>query len=183
MSWPVAVQRRGERVPVFEPGLLVVLCGFWAAGLTLGGGGVVLHVDMFAHNKSGIAYQDRNQRPATVVNNMRAPHQQQHPTTCYQVPLVEHLLSTAVSCMAVLHTVHRTVCGGVSTLAHVSRCGSLLWGWWGGVLPVLSNLSPPSIVLATPDDAASCPGASTWPSRCIRCGSCRGPRLCPCLMQ
>jgi hypothetical protein len=26
----------------------------------LGGGGGLLHVDMFAHNKSGIAYRDKN---------------------------------------------------------------------------------------------------------------------------
>jgi hypothetical protein len=31
-------------------------------------GGGLLHVDMFAHNKSGIAYQDGNRRSETVVN-------------------------------------------------------------------------------------------------------------------
>jgi hypothetical protein len=31
--------------------------------------GVLLHVDMFAHNKSGIAYRNRNRRPETVVDN------------------------------------------------------------------------------------------------------------------
>jgi hypothetical protein len=31
-----------------------------------GAGG--LHVDMFAHHKSGIAYQDNNRRPETVFN-------------------------------------------------------------------------------------------------------------------
>jgi hypothetical protein len=34
-------------------------------------GGNVLHVDMFAHNKSGVAYQDRNQRPETAGNHRR----------------------------------------------------------------------------------------------------------------
>jgi hypothetical protein len=39
-------------------------------------GGGLLHVDMFAHNKSGIAYQDGNRRSKTVVNHKREPHQQ-----------------------------------------------------------------------------------------------------------
>jgi hypothetical protein len=39
-------------------------------------GGGVLHVHMFAHNKSGIAYQGRNLRPETVVNHRSEPHQQ-----------------------------------------------------------------------------------------------------------
>jgi hypothetical protein len=39
-----------------------------------GGGGV--HVYMFAHDKSGIAYQDRNRRPETVVAHKREHHQQ-----------------------------------------------------------------------------------------------------------
>jgi hypothetical protein len=30
------------------------------------GGGTLLHVDTFAHNKSGIAYQSKNRRPETV---------------------------------------------------------------------------------------------------------------------
>jgi hypothetical protein len=36
----------------------------------------VLHVDMFALNKSGIAYQDRSRRSETAVNHKRNPHQQ-----------------------------------------------------------------------------------------------------------
>jgi hypothetical protein len=36
----------------------------------------LLHVDMFAHNKSGIAYRDGNRRSKTVVNHKREPHQQ-----------------------------------------------------------------------------------------------------------
>jgi hypothetical protein len=45
--------------------------------------GELLHVDMFAHNKSGIAYQDRNRRPETVVNHKREPHQQPRlPPSC-----------------------------------------------------------------------------------------------------
>jgi hypothetical protein len=39
-------------------------------------GGELLHVDMFAHNKSGIAYRDGNRRSKTVVNHKREPHQQ-----------------------------------------------------------------------------------------------------------
>jgi hypothetical protein len=35
---------------------------------TLWGGGL-LHVDMFAHNKSGIAYRDGNRRAESVVNH------------------------------------------------------------------------------------------------------------------
>jgi hypothetical protein len=53
---------------------------FWLPQLmtsqtNLGGGGL-LHVDKFAHNKSGIAYRDGNRRPETVVNHEREPHQQ-----------------------------------------------------------------------------------------------------------
>jgi hypothetical protein len=36
-----------------------------------------LHIDMCAHSKSGIAYQDRNRQPETVVHNKREPQQQQ----------------------------------------------------------------------------------------------------------
>jgi hypothetical protein len=36
----------------------------------------LLHVDMIAHNKSGIAYQDRNRRPETFVDQKREPDQQ-----------------------------------------------------------------------------------------------------------
>jgi hypothetical protein len=36
----------------------------------------LLHVDMFAHNKSGIAHQDRNRRPETVVDHKTEPRQQ-----------------------------------------------------------------------------------------------------------
>jgi hypothetical protein len=39
-------------------------------------GGGLLHVDMFANNKRGIAYRDRNQRSETVVDHKREPHQQ-----------------------------------------------------------------------------------------------------------
>jgi hypothetical protein len=39
-------------------------------------GGELLHVDMFAHNKSGIAYRDGNRWSKTVVNHKREPHQQ-----------------------------------------------------------------------------------------------------------
>jgi hypothetical protein len=42
--------------------------------MLLGGG--LLHVDTFAHNKSGIAYRDGNRRSKTVVNHEREPHQQ-----------------------------------------------------------------------------------------------------------
>jgi hypothetical protein len=41
-----------------------------------GGGGGVLHVDMFAHNNSGHAYQDESQRPDTVNNYKTEPHRQ-----------------------------------------------------------------------------------------------------------
>jgi hypothetical protein len=34
-------------------------------------GGELLHVDMFAHNKSGIACRDKNRRSETVVNHKR----------------------------------------------------------------------------------------------------------------
>jgi hypothetical protein len=47
----------------------------WGEGELLGGGGL-LHVDMFAHNKSGIAYRDGNRRSMIVVNHKREPHQQ-----------------------------------------------------------------------------------------------------------
>jgi hypothetical protein len=36
--------------------------------------GGLLHVDRFAHNKSGIAYQDKSRRPETIYK--REPHQQ-----------------------------------------------------------------------------------------------------------
>jgi hypothetical protein len=39
-------------------------------------GGGLLHVEMFAHNKSGIAYRDGNRRSETVVNHKNEPHQQ-----------------------------------------------------------------------------------------------------------
>jgi hypothetical protein len=48
----------------------------------LGGGGL-LHVDMFAHNKSGIAYRDGNRRSKTVVNHKREP---QFASSVWQVP-------------------------------------------------------------------------------------------------
>jgi hypothetical protein len=52
-------------------------------------GGELLHVDMFAHNKSGIAYQDGNRRSETVVNTKGNPTSSQG---CYQVvPIVHHL--------------------------------------------------------------------------------------------
>jgi hypothetical protein len=37
--------------------------------LTATSGGALLHVDTFAHNKSGIAYQGKNRRSETVVNH------------------------------------------------------------------------------------------------------------------
>jgi hypothetical protein len=39
----------------------------------------LLHVDMFAHNKSGIACQDRYRQPETVGNHKGEPHQQPRP--------------------------------------------------------------------------------------------------------
>jgi hypothetical protein len=51
-------------------------CSDEAASAMLLGGGELLHVDMFAHNKSGIAYRDGNRRSKTVVNHKREPHQQ-----------------------------------------------------------------------------------------------------------
>jgi hypothetical protein len=39
-------------------------------------GGELLHVDTFAHNKSGIAYQSKNRRSETVVNHKREPLRQ-----------------------------------------------------------------------------------------------------------
>jgi UDP-N-acetylglucosamine transferase subunit ALG13 len=66
--------------------------------ISIGGGGL-LHVDMFAHNKSGIAYHDRNRRSETVVNHKREPHQQPRllPSCTNCAPLVpgvpiEHLM-------------------------------------------------------------------------------------------
>jgi hypothetical protein len=44
---------------------------------------------MFAYNNSGIADQDRNQRPETVVNHKRGPTSSRG---CYQVVPVEHLV-------------------------------------------------------------------------------------------
>jgi hypothetical protein len=44
-----------------------VRCGLRLTVISSGGG--LLHVDMFAHNKSGIAYRDGNRRSKTVVNN------------------------------------------------------------------------------------------------------------------
>jgi hypothetical protein len=38
--------------------------------------GDLLHVDMLAHNNSGIACRGRNRRPETVVDYKREPHQQ-----------------------------------------------------------------------------------------------------------
>jgi hypothetical protein len=35
--------------------------------------GELLHVDMFAHNKSGIAYRDRSRRSETAVDHKREP--------------------------------------------------------------------------------------------------------------
>jgi hypothetical protein len=53
------------------------------------GGGALLHVGMFANNKSGVVYQDRSRRPETVVDNERGPHQQPRlPPSCTN----EHLL-------------------------------------------------------------------------------------------
>jgi hypothetical protein len=51
-------------------------------------------VDMFAHNKSGIAYQDGNRRSKTVVNHKREPHQQHVPIEhhLYQVYYYGHAL-------------------------------------------------------------------------------------------
>jgi hypothetical protein len=42
----------------------------------LRGGGGLLHVDMIAHNKSGIAYRDGNRQSETVASHKREPHQQ-----------------------------------------------------------------------------------------------------------
>jgi hypothetical protein len=50
-----------------------------------------LHVDMCAHNKSGIAYQDRNRRPETVVNLKGNPASSRG---CYQGVPVEHLVQS-----------------------------------------------------------------------------------------
>jgi hypothetical protein len=34
------------------------------------------HIDVFAHNGSGVAWQDTNEQPETVVDHKRGPHQQ-----------------------------------------------------------------------------------------------------------
>jgi hypothetical protein len=39
-------------------------------------GGGLLHVDTFAHNKSGIAYQGKNRRAETAVDHKREPLRQ-----------------------------------------------------------------------------------------------------------
>jgi hypothetical protein len=44
--------------------------------------GGLLFVDMFLHNKSGIAYRDRNRRSETVVKHKREPTSSRG---CYQV--------------------------------------------------------------------------------------------------
>jgi hypothetical protein len=36
--------------------------------VVVGGGGGMLHVDTFAHNTSGIAYQDTSRRPVGAIN-------------------------------------------------------------------------------------------------------------------
>jgi hypothetical protein len=46
----------------------------------------LLHVGRFAHNKSGIAYRDGNQRSETVVNHKRGPTSSRG---CYQVVPLE----------------------------------------------------------------------------------------------
>jgi hypothetical protein len=48
----------------------------WLRPISYWGGGGLLHVEMFAHNKSGIAYRDGNRRSETVVNHKKEPHQQ-----------------------------------------------------------------------------------------------------------
>jgi hypothetical protein len=59
-------------------------------------GGELLHVDMFAHNKSGIAYRDGNRRSETVVNHKREPHQQ--PRLLPSFVTIEHHLYLLMEC-------------------------------------------------------------------------------------
>jgi hypothetical protein len=57
----------GEGKPALELGCIHLMLFLGAAG----GGGV--HVHMFAHNKSGIAYRSRDRRSETVANHKMNP--------------------------------------------------------------------------------------------------------------
>jgi hypothetical protein len=59
----------------------------WCPDVIMGGG--LLHVDMFAHNKSGIAYQNKNRRPETVVNYKGNPTSSRG---CHQTVPNKHLV-------------------------------------------------------------------------------------------
>jgi hypothetical protein len=51
----------------------------------------MLDVDMFAHNKSGVVYRDRNRRPETVVFTSTTSRTPQQPNPTYTVQLTAHL--------------------------------------------------------------------------------------------
>jgi hypothetical protein len=75
-SSAVPVKQDGSGLQVSLHLTAAVVCRAFTCFCTIGGGGGLLHVDMFAHNKSGIAYRDGNRRSKPVVNHKREPHQQ-----------------------------------------------------------------------------------------------------------
>lgn len=77
-------------------------CADPSSHVYLGGGGL-LHVDMFAHNKSGIAYQNRNRRPGTVVNHSREPHRQPRLPPSYTKLNVQGRASPASNSKCICH--------------------------------------------------------------------------------
>jgi hypothetical protein len=74
LSWLLIARRPSN--------MLQVACLLIQTADCMHGGGDLSHVDMCAHNKSGVAYQDRNQRPETAVNHNRGPISSRG---CYQV--------------------------------------------------------------------------------------------------
>jgi hypothetical protein len=80
------------------------------------GGGV--HVGTFAHNKSGIAYQDKSQRPETIVTHKRKPLRQ--PKCIWPGEFCRH---TGGGCHK-----HSWTLGPCNILA-VSHCNVKKWSW------------------------------------------------------
>jgi hypothetical protein len=72
-KWPQVGQGAQLRA---APESLLDGCVIWGGGDL--GGGIVTRttVDMFAHNKSGIAFRDRSRRSETAVDHKREPNRQ-----------------------------------------------------------------------------------------------------------
>jgi hypothetical protein len=77
------------------------------------GGGGMLHVDMFAHNKSGIAYRVRTGGQRPLLTTKRNPTSSRR---CYQVVTTEHQVVPGVpieqqqTLQNVWAVVHHTCC-------------------------------------------------------------------------